>query len=437
MIIQKNHPPTVRAWAMFDWANSAYNLVITSTIFPAYYTIITYTEADGDKVDFFGIQVVNTALANFSLSFAYLLMALTLPLLSAIADVKGNRKTFMKGFTYLGAVACTGLFFFKLETLEWGIVCYTLAAMGYVGGILFNNSYLPEIASVDQQNRISAQGFAYGYIGSVILQLICFAFVLRPGWFNIEDASLPARLSFLLVGLWWILFAQIPFRKLPKDNKTGKSVNRKVVKNAFTELKEVYGRLKKIPTIRRFLPAFFFYAMGVQTVMIVAAAFGEKVLQLGASKLIATILIIQLVAIGGAYFMSLLARLIGNTKVLALAVALWILICIAAFYLQTETQFYILAAIVGLVMGGIQSLSRSTYSKMIPSDEEDTTSFFSFYDVTEKMAIVIGLFAFALIEQLSNNIRYSALSLSIYFIVALILLLKHSFSHKRVIHGEK
>lgn len=424
IINQKNHPPTVRAWAMFDWANSAYNLVITSTIFPAYYTIITYTEENKDQVDFFGIKVINTALSNFSLSFAYLLMALALPLLSAVADVKGNRKAFMKGFTYLGAFACMGLFFFKLETLEWGIICSTLAAMGYVGGILFNNSYLPQIASTDQQNRISAQGFAYGYIGSVILQLICFAFVLRPDWFGIEDASLPARLSFLLVGVWWILFAQISFKQLPDDVKTGKSVNRKVIKKAFVELKEVYSRLKNIPAIRRFLPAFFFYAMGVQTVMIVAAAFGEKVLQLGASKLIATILIIQLVAIGGAYLMSLLGRLIGNMKVLALVVAIWILICISAFYLQTETQFYLLAAVVGLVMGGIQSLSRSTYSQMIPVGEADMASFFSFYDVTEKVAIVIGLFAFALIEQLTNNIRYSALSLSIYFIVALVLLLK-------------
>lgn len=422
-LIRKNHPPTIRAWAMFDWANSAYNLVITSTIFPAYYTIITYTESHGDQVDFFGIKLVNTALSNFSLSFAYLIMALTLPFLSAIADIKGYRKSFMKGFTYLGAIACMGLFFFKLETLEWGIICSTLAAMGYVGGILFNNAYLPQIATSDQQNRISAQGFAYGYIGSVLLQLICFAFVLRPDWFGIEDASLPARLSFFLVGVWWILFAQIPFKKLPDDISTGKAVSRQVFKNAVMELKDVFQRLKNIPSIKRFLPAFFFYAMGVQTIMIVAAAFGEKVLHLGAPKLIATILIIQLVAIGGAYLMSLLGRLIGNLKVLALVVAMWILICVAAYFLQTEIQFYVLAAVVGTVMGGIQSLSRSTYSKMIPENEDDTTSFFSFYDVTEKLAIVVGLFAFALIEQLTNNIRYSALSLSIYFIVALVLLL--------------
>lgn len=420
----KNHPATIRSWAMFDWANSAYNLVITSTIFPAYYTIITYTEDNKDQVDFFGIKLVNTALANFSLSFAYLLMAFTLPILSAVADIKGNKKSFMMGFTYLGALACMGLFFFRLETLEWGIICYSLAAMGYVGGILFNNAYLPQIATIDQQDRVSAQGFAYGYIGSVILQLICFAFVLRPDWFGITDPSLPARLSFLLVGIWWIIFAQIPFRKLPRDIKSGQSVNRQVLKKAFDELVQVWKRLSKIPEIKGFLPAFFFYAMGVQTVMIVAAAFGEKVLHLGAPKLIATILIIQLVAIGGAYLMSLLANLIGNIKVLALVVAVWIFICISAFLIQTEMQFYLLAAVVGLVMGGIQSLSRSTYSKLLPPSEKDMASFFSFYDVTEKIAIVIGLFSFALIEQLTHNIRYSALTLTGFFIIALALLIK-------------
>ncbi len=422
-IDQKNHKPTLRAWAMFDWANSAYNLVITSTIFPAYYTIITYTEKNKDQVDFFGIKVVNTALSNFALAFAYLIMALTLPILSAIADIKGNKKSFMMGFTYLGALACMGLFFFKLETLEWGIICSTLAAMGYVGGILFNNSYLPQIATVDQQDSVSAQGFAYGYIGSVILQLLCFAFVLRPNWFGIQDPSLPARLSFLLVGIWWIIFAQIPFKDLPDGIRTGEPITRQVLKSAFLELGNVWNKLRKIPEIKRFLPAFFFYAMGVQTVMIVAAAFGEKVLQLGAPKLIVIILIIQLVAIGGAYLMALLARLIGNISVLAMVVGIWILICIAAFLIETETQFYILAVVVGIVMGGIQSLSRSTYSKMLPLDEDDTASFFSFYDVTEKIAIVIGLFSFALVEQLSNNIRYSALSLTFFFIIALFLLL--------------
>lgn len=418
----KNHKPIIRAWAMFDWANSAYNLVITSTIFPAYYTAITTSEAHGDRVSFFGFDIINTALSNFALSFAYLLMALVLPVLSSIADFKGNKKSFMMAFTYLGGVACMGLFFFKLETLEWGIICFTLAAMGYVGGVLFNNSYLPQIATKDQQDRVSAQGFAYGYVGCVTLQIICFIFVLKPDWFGITDASFPARLSFLLVGIWWMGFAQIPFRKLPKNQYNGARVTRHVVRKGFTELAAVWKRLKGIPEIKRFLPAFFCYAMGVQTVMIVAAAFGEKILHLGAPKLIATILIIQLVAIGGAYLMSLLARYIGNIRVLMLVVCVWTGICVAAFYINHEFQFYGLAALVGLVMGGIQSLSRSTYSKLVPAGEEDTASFFSFYDVTEKVAIVVGLFSFALIEQITNNIRYSALCLAVFFLIGLVLL---------------
>ncbi|SKB36979.1 MFS transporter, UMF1 family [Parapedobacter luteus] len=409
---------------MFDWANSAYNLVITSTIFPAYYTAITYTEAHGDRVEFFGFQVVNTALSNFALSFAYLFMAVILPILSSVADFKGNRKMFMMAFTYLGGVACMGLFFFKLETLEWGIVCFTLAAMGYVGGVLFNNSYLPQIATADQQDRVSAQGFAYGYVGCVAIQIICFVFILKPEWFGITDPSFAPRLSFLLVGVWWIGFAQIPFVKLPTDARNGQRVTSQVLRKGFAELQDVWKRVNEIPQIKRFLPAFFFYAMGVQTVMIVAAAFGEKVLHLGAPKLIATILIIQLVAIGGAYLMSLLARYIGNVRVLMLVVCVWIGICVAAYYIDSETQFYILAALVGLVMGGIQSLSRSTYSKLLPAGEADTASFFSFYEVTEKIGIVIGLFSFALIEQLTRNIRYSALSLSLFFVMGLILLFR-------------
>src|SRR5690554_60973 len=420
----KNHTRTIRAWAMFDWSNSAYNLVITSTIFPAYYTAITVTAQFGDVVHFFGIPIVNTALSNFALGLAYLVMAILLPVLSSIADYRQNKMFFMKAFTYLGGLACMGLFFFKLETLEWGIYCFALAAVGYIGGLLFNNSYLPQIASVDQQDRVSALGFAYGYVGCVTLQIICFVIILKPEWFGITDPSLPARLSFLLVGLWWIGFAQIPFRKLPKDVPNTNKLSTGIFKKGFRDLKVVYTKVRNIMAIRRFLPAYFFYSIGVQTLMVVAAAFGEKVLQLGATKLIGTILIIQLVAILGAYLMSRLAMLIGNVKVLILVVSIWMGICVVAYYNDNEIQFYIIAAFVGLVMGGIQSLSRSTYSKMIPETEEDTASFFSFYEVTEKVAIVCGLFSFAAIEQITGNIRNSALSLAVFFLIGIVFLFR-------------
>src|SRR5690606_24538688 len=225
----------------------------------------------------------NTALANYSLAFSYLIMVILLPMFSAIADYKGNKKAMMKIFTYIGGLACMGLYLFKLETLEWGIICSNLAAMGYIGGVLFNNSYLPEIATIDQQDKVSAKGFAYGYVGSVILQLICFLFVLKPEWFGIEDASFPARFSFLLVGLWWILFSQIPFKRLPTMPKNSEKLDCRILKKGFQELRKVWIQIKDLPSLKGFLGAFFFYSMGVQTIMLVAAAFGEKVLHLGAS----------------------------------------------------------------------------------------------------------------------------------------------------------
>lgn len=423
----RNNKETINAWAMFDWANSAYNLVITSTIFPAYYTIITTTHENGDKVLFFGRTFTNTALSNYALGVAYLIMALLLPVLSAIADFRGNKKIFMMVFTYIGSIACAGLFFFKLETLEFGIICFVLAAMGYIGGVMFNNSYLPEIATIDHQDKASARGFAYGYVGSVLLQIICFVFVLKPELFGITDASLPARLSFLLVGVWWISFAQIPFRKLPAGSPNYDKIAKSAVHSGFQELLKVWGQLKTMVLLKRFLLAFFFYSMGVQTIMLVAAGFGEKILKLGTSKLIVIILIIQLVAILGALIMSYFAKKYGNIQVIIFVLIIWIGICVAAYYVENEGQFYAIAAIVGLVMGGIQSISRSTYSKFLPENTPDTASFFSFYDVTEKLAIVLGLFSFAYIEEFTGSMRNSAISLASFFIIGLLVLLSLLF----------
>lgn len=421
-VIEKNNKKTIRAWSMYDWANSAYNLVITSTIFPAYYTAITQTEEQGDVVNFFGFKVVNTVLSNFALAAAYLLMALTLPFISSYADVKGRKRQMMMFFTYFGAISCMGLFFFKLETLEVSIILFAMAAMGYIGGVLFNNSYLPEIATVDQQDKVSAQGFAYGYIGCVTLQLICLVFILEPEWFGIVDPSLGPRLSFLLVGLWWAGFAIIPFKALPNNQGSTARASKNLFRTVILEFRIVLKKISKISSIKAFLPAYFFYSAGVQTVMIVAAAFGAKELHMESSKLIITILLIQLVAIAGAYLMSRLSQNFGNIKVLMAVVCVWIGICCSAYFIKTEQAFYILACVVGLVMGGIQSLSRSTYSKFLPSNIKDTASFFSFYDVTEKLAIVLGLLSFGLIEQLTRNIRYSALFLSVFFLLGLFLL---------------
>jgi len=415
----KSSKSVQRAWAMYDWANSAYNLVITSTIFPAYFFAIAVTRlpnnAVSDKVSFFGIKIINSALFDYSLAAAYLVIAILSPMLSSIADYKGNKKSYMKLFCYLGSLACCGLYFFSdTAPLEYGVICSAIAAVGYCGSIVFYNAFLPEIATEPEQDKVSAQGFAYGYIGSVILQLICFVFVLSPKTFGITDGTFAPRLSFLLVGIWWLGFAQITFIKLPKNVPVAKRPEHNLITNGFIELKKVWGKIKQMPVLVTFLFAFFLYSMGVQTVMLAATAFGKKVLNLETSQLISIILIIQLVAIAGAYIMSKLSEKFGNLQVLLFVVFIWIGVCIAAYFTQTATQFYILAGIVGLVMGGIQSLSRSTYSKLMPTTH-DTASFFSFYDVTEKIAIVIGMFSFGFIDQITGSMRNSILALLVFF----------------------
>lgn len=410
----------INGWAMYDWANSAYNLVITSTIFPFYFLAVTHTPEHGDKVTFLGFTVINSALSNYALSFAYLLIACLSPILSSVADYRGNKKRFMQFFCYMGALSCSMLFFFKQDTLLLGIICFVLAAVGYCGSMVFYNAYLPEIASPAEQDRVSARGFAFGYVGSVILQVICLVFILKPEWFGFTDASFAPRLSFLLTGLWWVGFAQVTFRRLPAPAQP-RGERRHILAHGFRELQGVWRQLKGQPLLKRFLAAFFFYSMGVQTVMLVSATFAEKTLHLSADQLIITILLIQLVAIIGAWLMALFSGKAGNLPTLQVVVFIWAGICLAAYFVSSVTQFYLLASLVGLVMGGIQSLSRSTYSKFLPPTR-DTASYFSFYDVTEKVAIVIGTFSFAFMEQWTGNIRNSVLPLIAFFLLGYLLL---------------
>lgn len=419
-----------KAWCMYDWANSAYNLVITSTVFPAYYIAITTTEANGDKVDFFGWEVINSSLLNYGIAFAYLNIAFLSPILSSIADIKGNKKSYMQFFSTMGALACIGLFFFKPGNIELGIILSMIAAVGFCGSLVFYNAYLPEIATPQEQNKLSAKGFTYGYIGSVLLQLLCLGFL----FINLQDDTLGARLSFLAVGIWWLVFAQISFKGLPNNRNRLLEApqNTNVFIYGFKELQLVGKDISKRAILSRFLASFFFYSMGVQTVMLAAAEFGKKeikkdvegVLQpLGTDELVIAILLIQLVAIIGATIMAKLGNKWGNIKVLILTVIIWIGICIIAYYTELIYEFYGLAVLVGLVMGGIQSMSRSTYAQMIPNNTEDTTSYFSFYDVTEKLAIVIGMFSFAFIEHMTGNMRLSIFALAGFFFVGLLFLL--------------
>ena len=410
---------------MYDWANSAYNLVITTTFFPIYFAAITKSAYGENTVPLLGRTFKNTALYNYALAFAYLIIALALPILSAIADSRGNKKKFMQFFCYLGGLSCIGLFWFKGDqpSVLLGTGCFVLAAIGYIGSLVFYNSYLPEIADPDDRDWVSARGYSMGYIGSVILQLVGFGLVL---YFSAQgDNSSGPLYTFLLVGIWWIVFAQITFYHLPVASAPVEKKDGHVFKNGFLELKKVWEQVKHLKVLKWFLVAFLFYSMGVQTVMLAATLFGSQLLGLPDEKLIITVVLIQLVAIPGAMMMSALSGKFGNLRVLTGVVFFWILVCVAAYVvanmkeqgIDVEFYFYGLAVSVGIVMGGIQSLSRSTYSKLMP-DTKDTASYFSFYDVTEKIAIVIGIFTFAYIDE-TFGMKNSVLILIIFFILGL------------------
>lgn len=416
----------INGWAMYDWANSVYNLVITTTFFPIYFTAITKNPDGSDVISFMGRKFVNSSLYDYTLAAAYLLVAISYPILTSIADTKGNKKNFMKFFSTLGALGCSLLFFFNDVSLLWlGVMAFMMASIGYAGSLVFYNAYLPEIAAPEDRDRVSAKGFSFGYIGSVIMQMIGFALVLMLK----SNPLIGPRITFLLVGIWWLGFAQITFARLPKVADTAKKkIN--VFTDGFKEVKKVFNEVKTLPVLKRFLRGFFFYSMGVQTVMLAATLFGSKLLGLDDTKLIITVVIIQLVAILGAILMSRLSAKFGNLKVLMGVVIFWIFVCLAAYYTAVlkeqgedpEMYFYVLAMAVGLVMGGIQALSRSTYAKLMP-DTKDTASYFSYYDLTEKLAIVIGIFSFGYIEEVTGSMKNSVLILIVFFLIGFIWLL--------------
>lgn len=428
--LQKGSEKLLNAWAFYDWANSVYTLTIASAVFPIFYEAL-FSERD-HYIDVFGMNLKNSALISFITALAFLLIAFISPLLSGIADYVGNKKSFMKFFCYLGALSCIGLYWFNLINIYIGLAFYFLGLIGYWGSLVFYNSYLPDIAFVEQQDKISAKGYSFGYVGSVILLIINLAMIMKPKFFGItgtdgEAAMKAMRYSFVMVGVWWIVFSQYTYYFLPKGNKNAdRKVTHHVVFNGFEELKKVWFLLKENIELSRYLGSFFVSSMAVQTVMLVATYFGAQEIAWSSKEestigLIICILIIQLVAILGAVLTSRASEKFGNIPTLIVINCIWAVFCALAFFITLPIHFYIMASIAGLVMGGIQALSRSTYSKLLP-ETEDTTSFFSFYDVAEKIGIVIGMFIYGVIDQITGSPRLAIVFLGVFFVVAVFLL---------------
>jgi len=442
-MIQKGDKKIIRGWVFYDWANSVYNLVISSAIFPIFYDNITTSnylekrgleklpEGESVKVDFFGWELSSTVLISFVLSASFIVVSILSPMLSGVADFSGNKKRFMQFFCYLGAISCMTLYWFDVAYIELGMLSIFLASIGFWNSLVFYNAYLPEIAEPKDHDKISARGFSMGYFGSMILLVTCLFFIMSStpdhALYNESIASWwETRYSFVLVGLWWIGFSQITYRVIP-NNIYNKPKVKGVLWKGFLELKLVFIEFRKIKSLRRYLSAFFFFNTGVQTVMLMAVLFASheifigKYEEGGQTGLIIAILLIQILGAAGAFLLSRLSGIIGNLNSLIIVVACWIPLCVSAYFLTTPFQFYFLAASVGLVMGGVQALSRSTYSKLLP-ETQDHASYFSFYDVTEKIGIVFGTFFFGFMEYITGDIRSSILSVVFFFSIGFILL---------------
>ena len=430
--MRKGDPKIIRGWIMYDWANSVYSLTITSAVFPIFYVAITSDNGHDLIQDRYGIPA--GSLYSYALSAGFLLVALIAPLLSGIADHSGNKKGFLKFFCYLGAASCAGLFFFGIDHIWIGLALVMLACAGFSGSLVFYDAFLPEIAERKDHDRISARGYTMGYIGSVILLIINLAMVMKPDLFGIPDRDgLPARITFVTVGVWWAGFAQFAFRVLPDRTAGRKSEGKSIFLNGYRELRKVSIELKHSHRLKRYLIAFFMLNMGIQTVMYLAVSYAKMevkdvdpngtIVPIGDASLITSILIIQLVAAIGAFLFVKLSARFGNVRALMIGCAIWIGLCFAAYLIQWATEFYLLAAGVGLVMGGSQALARSTYSKFLP-ETIDHASYFSFYDVSYYLGTVLGTFAYGLVYQLTGDLRNTVIIIGSFFVIAFVLLLR-------------
>lgn len=421
-----NNKKIWNAWSMYDWANSVHNLVITTVIFPIYYHATAVGIDGSDNVLFFGFEVNNNSLYSFTISAAAMTLVFLSPILTSIADYSGRKKMFMKFFCYLGAASCAYFYFFTKESLDSVMIAFGLSIVGWGGSIVFYNSYIPQIATEDNFDKLSARGFVFGYIGSVVLLIFNLLMILKPDLFGLTEADsksgLTSRIAFLTVGIWWFGFAQIPFYFLPKDNS--KKFELSWIKKGIKELRKVILEVRQNKILTKFLTAYFTYYLGVMTVIYVATLFAEDELKIPRDGLIATLLVIQLVAIPGSYLASYLSRKFGNSVALRIQVFIWFLVPLGAYFTTTANQFYVIAGMVGLVMGGIQSLSRSTFAKLIPEDINHTASYFSLYDILEKASITTGTFIFGYLNSITGNMRTSILFLMVAFFLGFLLLMR-------------
>ncbi len=436
MSVEKGNKKVISAWCWYDWANSVYPLVITTAVFPLYFAWVTGL-GGVDTIEIFGRAIKNSEFYSYLVSLSFLIVSMISPVLSGIADYAGRKKLFMQIFSWIGGLASISLFFFTSRENLWiGVGGSVLASVGFAGSLVFYNAFLPEIVEEDKMDGVSARGFMMGYVGSSLLLIMCFVLISAPAMFGIADLApgkpnvpLATRISFLMAGLWWLGFARIAFAGLPSFTRTRQATSGSLLSHGYTELRGVIRQLRQPAQakIRLFLVGFFFCALGYMTVIYLATFFGKDEIGMEDSELMITVLIIQFVAIGGSYLFAWISSKIGNIPALMGTAIVWSLVCCVTYFVTSKVGFYGVAFFVGTVMGGIQALARSTYAKLLP-ETDDHASYYSFYELTEKVATAMGTFSYGLIINLTGTMRNASLFLGGMFLIGVFFLF---LAHRR------
>ena len=411
---------TIKAWAFYDWANSVYPLIITTVIFPLFYQELVKETYPHKNIVFLNYTLNADVLYSYVIAFVYLGITLISPLLSAIADLKHYKKTFLAFFCSIGSVGTMSLYWFNLNNLEMSFISIALGSFGFWIGLIFYNAYLPEIATKYSINQVSAYGYALGYVGSSLL-LIFFLFALKSNWLNMREC-------FVVVGLWWFIFSLYPLKKLPGRIHFFSGLELfSEIKKGMWFFKEVFKKHLYDKKFRHFWIAYFFLSLGIQTIIILATFFAVEEInwknQDVRQVMIILILLIQFIAALGAYIFAYLGKKIGNQTTLMITAFLWFLLCCLAYFVREPQHFYWLCTLEGLILGGSQSLARSTYVMMIKKNKiKEKNILFSIYGIVEKIGIVVGTFVFGFIHGLTNSMRFSIILLTLSFVLALIFL---------------
>jgi UMF1 family MFS transporter len=404
---------------MYDWANSAFATTILAAVLPIYF--VSIVPKGGVNITVFGLSfhTFATPLWSYGITIAMVIVAISAPILGAIADSSRSKRQFLIWFTYLGA-----FFTALLVTIGYGdylraLLFFIIANIGFAAGNVFYDAFLPEIAPEGERDYVSGKGFAYGYLGGGLLLVINLLMIQHPGWFGIPDAAWGARLSFLTVGIWWGVFA-IPTFLYVRDQGQGRK-HPHYIRRGFNTIATTMQKMRRFKDLLKFLVSFLIYNDGIQTVIVMAAIFGKEELGFSVFTLIGCLLMVQVIGFPSSLFMGRLAQRIGEKQTIYICLAVYCGIVIYGYFITTPMEFWVLGALVGLVQGGSQAISRSLYSSLLPLGHE--AEFFGFFAIANRFASIFGPLVFGVVANVTGSVRNSILALITFFIVGFIILM--------------